>query len=105
MRLIDADKSMTAITEYGHWAIDEFEDECKAFRVVDIVVDIKKIVGKTPSIDVEKVKSGHWKMERRKNLWGEYMDAVVCSECGGISQHGLETKYCSRCGAKMEGMD
>ena len=31
------------------------------------------------------------------------MDAIVCSECGGISQYGLKTAYCSRCGANMDG--
>ena len=47
--------------------------------------------------------NGQTKIQKRKNIWGEYMDAVVCSECGGISQYGLKTAYCSRCGAKMDG--
>ena len=62
VRLIDADKLMTAITEHGHNAVEELEDECKAFRVVDIVIDVMRIVKAMPV-------------------------------------------YCSRCGAKMEGMD
>ena len=67
--------------------------------------DCLECIVEAPAADVVEVKRGHWKMEKRKNLWGEYMDAIVCSECGGISQHGLKTKYCSRCGAEMEGMD
>lgn len=63
MRLIDADELIDAITEYGHKAIDELENECRSFRMVDIVVEVMKIVKVMP------------------------------------------TAYCSRCGAKMEGMD
>lgn len=62
-------------------------------------------IDEAPAANVVEVKRGHWKMEKRKNLFREYTDAIVCSECGGISQHGLKTKYCSRCGAEMEGMD
>lgn len=107
MRLIDADELEAAILEYGYEAIDAFEleNEDKASIAVGVVADIKRIVDKTPTANVEKVKHGHWKMGKRKNPFKEYTDAIVCSECGGISQHGLKTKYCSRCGAKMEGMD
>lgn len=107
MRLIDADELEAAILEYGYEAIDAFEleNEDKASIAVGIVADIKRIVDKTPTANVEKVKRGHWKMGKRKNLFKEYTDAIVCSECGGISQRGLKTKYCSRCGAEMEGMD
>ena len=66
---------------------------------------VAKHIEEAPAANVVEVKRGHWKIEKRKNIWGEYMEAIVCSECGGISQHGLKTKYCSRCGAKMEGMN
>lgn len=56
-----------------------------------------------PAADVAPVVHGHWKIEKRKNIWDEDMDAIVCSECNKISQHGLKTEYCSRCGAKMDG--
>lgn len=66
---------------------------------------VAKHIEEAPAANVVEVKRGNWKIEKRKNIWGEYMEAIVCSECGGISQHGLKTKYCSRCGAEMEGMD
>lgn len=42
--------------------------------------DCLKCIAEAPAANVAEVKRGHWKMEKRKNLWGEYMDAVVCSE-------------------------
>lgn len=60
-------------------------------------------VGFAEKADVVRVVHGHWKTEKRKNIWREYIDAIVCSECNKISQHGLKTEYCSRCGAKMDG--
>lgn len=77
---------------------------CKDFEPISFAMLFRHL-NEAPIANVVEVKRGHWKMEKRKNLWGEYMDAIVCSECDGISQHGLENKYCSRCGAKMEGMD
>lgn len=62
MRLIDADEVEAAILEYGYEAIDAFEleNEDKASIAVGVVADIKRIVDKTPTANVDKAKSGYW---------------------------------------------
>ena len=64
---------------------------------------LKEETGNDAKEHDEGISHGCWKIQKRKNIWGEYMDAVVCSECGGISQYGLKTAYCSKCGANMDG--
>ena len=58
---------------------------------------------KSPSADVAEVRHGYWDKRYSKNIdhLGEFLkfDGYFCSICGAMG-YG---KYCSECGAKMDG--
>lgn len=93
MRLIDADALLRTIEsiERGNAELIEF------------YLETKVLLGNAPTIDAEPVRHGRWVNK------GDY---AVCTECGGRSgtqYDGVEpiplmTKYCSNCGAKMDGV-
>ena len=77
-------------------------------------IKLKAILSRNPYADVEEVKRGHFvRNERNIPKMKEFHEKGValsmneksifytCSECG--EWIGLSQKYCSECGAKMDG--
>lgn len=60
--------------------------------------EICDCVDAIPAADVEKVRHGEW---IRPNPYCK----PFCSECKTFEQSGEKKKYCSECGAKMDGKD
>ena len=104
-RYIDADKLMEAIEKniepYKSW------DCTKADVIMDTILD-------APTADVVEVKHGYFKRnERNIPKMKEFHEKGIalsmneksifytCSECG--ERISLSQKYCSECGAKMDG--
>ena len=67
-------------------------------------------VDKMPTADVEVVRHGYWKHNQSPLGWQD-VDVAVCSECGeewvledwDIEEFSEWHKFCSICGAKMDG--
>lgn len=60
------------------------------------IPDMKKI----PEAEVEEVRHAHWEYNRHQ---APHEKSYFCSLCAeGESDYGMD-KYCSRCGAKMDG--
>ena len=60
-----------------------------------MVYEVKKIAD-VPTIEAEPVRRGWWE---RYDIGGVLLN---CSECKAFSPHGVRTRYCPWCGAKME---
>ena len=93
-RLIDADAAVESLTEYGNG------------RAVYIgVEEAVRRIEQLPSAQPER-KTGRWIPCPQNASW---LYVYKCSECGGYLQIsdvdgiGITAKYCSYCGAKMEG--
>ena len=64
--------------------------------------DVRKAIEQTPTADVVEVRHGEWVNK------GDY---AICTECGersgtqydGVEPIPLMTKFCSNCGARMDG--
>ena len=108
-KYIDADEAMQIINNYAK-AIDYDCDNCKV--VIDAIKDIVSVI--CPAADVEEVKHGHFvRNERNIPKMKEFHEKGfalsmntksifwTCSCCGNWGT--LIQKYCSECGAKMDG--
>ena len=70
------------------------------------VLDALEIIDTAPTADVEEVKHGEWKMEynETRSTRGRLIrnKLFTCSNCNRRNGR-ITTKYCSNCGAKMDG--
>ncbi len=86
-RYIDADKlkpdTKTFTSAYSEELIEVYSQEA---------------IDNAPTADVAPVVHGHWIICSD----GYY---PYCSECCDEPKNGVMTKYCSNCGAKMDGKD
>jgi hypothetical protein len=66
---------------------------------------VKRVLIQAPAADVVEVKHGEW-IAHNKTMYGS---DYSCSLCGNIADEdnrgkfAILTKYCSNCGAKMDG--
>lgn len=95
---------MSEKTEYiDREALHEiFEDKMQDDNIMCPVVkvlDVLEIIENQPAADVQEVKHGKW-----KPYWDSEWQQPASSECS-ICKHRqiIETNYCSKCGAKMDG--
>jgi hypothetical protein len=100
---VDIDKAvgMGYLSDWYQSSIDDtkppiWTDE----HIYELVNDFLIIPNDTPTADVEEVKRGEW-----KHLGG---DEWCCTNCGEVvttegSWEKPTKKYCSNCGAKMDG--
>lgn len=63
--------------------------------------DVKRAIEQTPTADVVEVRHGEWQDTGDKELDTIY-SGYRCSVCGFVIC-GHSGKYCSECGAKMDG--
>ena len=53
------------------------------------------------TLEAEPVKHGHW-INAGHDEWSHY---IRCSACGKLFANASKTKYCSDCGARMDGKE
>ena len=85
IRLIDAN----ALLEHLTPVISDYDYNCR-FSAVNVL-----FINEAPTIDAEPVRHGKW-IRSPYNGFG-----FVCSECNSAML--VQTNYCHRCGAKMDG--
>ena len=93
-RLIDADKA----TKLLHTVLDPISNKKLIWLAWDIVLK------DCETIDAEPVRHGKWIYQEYKGINNQNIGYYVCSECGYVV-FGMDkmNRYCSYCGAKMEG--
>lgn len=93
MRLIDAD----AFLEEARNRID-MQDDYLPIHIKYFVID------EMPTIDAEPARHGKWIYQEYKGIKHQNIGYYVCSKCGYVV-FGMDkmNRYCSYCGAKMEG--
>lgn len=102
MRLIDADALDNAFTELrfnadgelAHWG--DRKDWCLHGN------EIEKLIADAPTVDAEPVRHGRWILHR---LGDEYFKCSVCGYQQKAYALSIHFKYCTNCGAKMDGGD
>lgn len=79
-------------------AFKSVTDDCTC--PIHLAAEIDQILDQSPVADVAPVRHGRWIAVKVPNEW----DKGQCSECKSIFNSSVwGTKYCSNCGAKMDG--
>lgn len=94
MAYIDRDKAIAYVEEQYRL----FKDDEGKQAIVEECVEALKF---TPTADVVEVKHGNW-IRYTEDIHRYGIREYECSECGSCMDY--EGDYCSKCGAKMEGL-
>lgn len=108
IKLIDANSLIDGIQNDVKPIAARF-DEKGALLILDSEKDIFDYIYDFPAVDAQPVKHGRWNYENLKDGFGK----ITCSCCGesiNVSPYRYEDlkeyeKFCSNCGAKMDGGD
>ena len=114
MKLIEAEKAKDVIHEYFKSLMAKDASGTDVYKLAVVIVsclehdaNLLKAIDELPSAEPER-KTGRWIPCPQNASW---LYVYKCSECGGYLQIsdvdgiGITAKYCSYCGAKMEGGD
>ena len=97
---IKREATIKAVEKADYTAISSDADDCKADY-------LREIIESVPAADVVPVVRAKWiHTKTEEDDWGHSFHHWHCSACGrfeGSNPEG-DRKYCSGCGAKMEGI-
>ncbi len=87
---------LTRCKKYGNETPEQQSQSISTLMMYEIAMEIED----APAADIRPERHGEWKKYKGKR---ERSFSFICSECNGFLP--FTSKFCPRCGAKMDGED